>query len=217
MDKVQKINCKAITWKKIKKNGLDLDYAVVIPRQIASELFQELEDTLEYFTGDLNIIKVFGKAYNIPRKHVAYGDPGVTYTYSGITVPALPWPEPVLALREFLVDLKGLKYNFVLVNRYKNGRDHMGEHRDNEPELDPDYPIASISLGQERDFVLKHKDSRRPGQQKVFIPPVKILLEHGSILLMNPPTNEIWYHSLPLRKSVHGPRINLTFRKIRPK
>lgn len=47
----------------------------------------------------------------------------------------------------------------------------MGEHRDNEPELDPDAPIASVSLGQERTFVLKHKDARKSGKDKRLIPP----------------------------------------------
>ncbi|RVE54947.1 hypothetical protein evm_000314 [Chilo suppressalis] len=115
--------------------------------------------------------RVFGKVYPLPRQQVAYGDAGITYTYSGTTVPALPWPSPVLALRDFLFLLKGIKYDFVLVNKYQNGNDHMGEHRDNEPELDPSYPIASVSLGQERDFVLKHKDARKSGPDKKLIPP----------------------------------------------
>lgn len=51
----------------------------------------------------------------------------------------------------------------------------MGEHRDNEPELDPTAPIASISFGQERTFVLKHRDARKPGKDKKPIPPGKRL------------------------------------------
>ncbi|CAD0196560.1 unnamed protein product [Chrysodeixis includens] len=214
MEKLKNIDVTSVVWKSIQGDGLNLEYAVPINKNIASEIFIELENTLEYFTGDLSQIKVFGKVYPLPRQQVAYGDPGITYTYSGTTVPALPWPEPVLALRDFLVALKGIKYDFVLVNKYKNGIDHMGEHRDNEPELDPTAPIASISFGQERTFVLKHRDARKPGKDKKPIPPVKLELEHGSILLMNPPTNEIWYHSLPTRKKLLGARINLTFRKM---
>ncbi|XP_013182428.1 PREDICTED: alpha-ketoglutarate-dependent dioxygenase alkB homolog 2-like [Papilio xuthus] len=216
-DKLKEIEIDKVTWKSIREDGLDLDYAVAIPREKANILYGELENTLQYFTGDLSKIKVFGKIYPLPRQQVAYGDPGITYTYSGITVPALPWPTPVLAIRDLLFKLKGILYDFVLVNKYRNGNDHMGEHRDNEPELDPKYPIASVSLGQERVFVLKHKDTRKPGPNRKQIPPVKINLEHGSILLMNPPTNEIWYHSLPVRKKLTGARINLTFRKMRGK
>lgn len=98
-------------------------------------------------------------------------------------------------------------------NRYKDGQDHMGEHRDDEKELDPLCPIASVSLGAARDFIFRHRDAR--GKQSCRqIEPVKLELAHGSLLLMNPPTNTFWYHSLPVRKKVLLPRINLTFRRI---
>lgn len=60
----------------------------------------------------------------------------------------------------------------------------MGEHRDNEPELDPNYPIASISLGQERDFVLKHKDARKPGKDKKDIPTGKVYFKSSYLLMV---------------------------------
>ena len=97
--------------------------------------------------------------------------------------------------------------------RYKDGQDHMGEHRDDEKELDPLCPIASVSLGAARDFIFRHRDARGK-QSSRQIEPVKLELTHGSLLLMNPPTNTFWYHSLPVRKRVLLPRINLTFRRI---
>nr|CAI5837814.1 unnamed protein product [Callosobruchus analis] len=109
--------------------------------------------------------------------------------------------------------LTGHRYNFVLINRYRSGKDHIGEHRDAEKDLDKNTPIASISLGQQRNFVLKHGQSRGKNKTK-NVSPVKLVLEHGSILLMNPPTNDVWYHSLPPSKTAPGVRINLTFRKI---
>ncbi|XP_069975758.1 DNA oxidative demethylase ALKBH2 [Penaeus vannamei] len=88
----------------------------------------------------------------------------------------------------------------------------MGEHKDDEKDLDHNTPIASLSLGQSRDFYFRHQDARPPKSMK--IEKVSLLLEHGSLLLMNPPTNNFWYHALPPRKSAGGLRINLTFRKI---
>ncbi|XP_046965241.1 DNA oxidative demethylase ALKBH2-like [Vanessa cardui] len=214
---LNEIDLSSLSWKSIKNDSLDLEYAVTIPRSIANALLKELEDTLCYYTGDLAKIKVFGKVYALPRQQVAFGDSGITYTYSGITVPALPWTPAILSIRNFLFKLKGIKYDFVLVNKYRNGNDHMGEHRDNEPDLDPNFPIASVSLGAERPFILKHRDTRKPGPNKKAIPKITINLEHGSVLLMNPPTNEVWYHSLPTRKRILDARINLTFRKMREK
>ena len=89
----------------------------------------------------------------------------------------------------------------------------MGEHRDDEKELDQKTPIASISLGQHRDFIFRHRDARG-GQADRKLEPVKILLDNGSLLLMKEPTNTYWYHSLPKRKKLPGVRINLTFRMI---
>lgn len=57
--------------------------------------------------------------------------------------------------------------------RYRNGSDHIGEHRDNEPDMDENVPIASLSLGQQREFVLKHGDVRKKGAQKRSVPPGK--------------------------------------------
>lgn len=89
----------------------------------------------------------------------------------------------------------------------------MGEHRDDEKELVPKSPIASFTLGQPRDFVFKHAESRGK-QAKRNILPVKVELQHGSLLMMNYPTNVYWYHSLPSRKKLTNVRINMTFRQM---
>merc|ERR550525_384958 len=100
---------------------------------------------------------------------------------------------------------------FCLVNRYRDGQDKMGDHRDDEKELCKKTPIASLSLGAERDFVLKHTQ-----RSKNKVEPVKILLKSGTLLLMFAPTNDLWVHGVPPRASCKHPRINLTFRCILP-
>uniref|UniRef100_A0A915HLM9 Fe2OG dioxygenase domain-containing protein n=1 Tax=Romanomermis culicivorax TaxID=13658 RepID=A0A915HLM9_ROMCU len=89
----------------------------------------------------------------------------------------------------------------------------MGAHRDNEPDLDPEAPIASLTVGHARDFILRYSKKRDTNDDQVL----KLTLENGSLLIMKPPTNNFWYHSIPKRKkitSTTGPRINFTFRKI---
>lgn len=184
-----------------------------MPRSEADKLLSDCEGSLTYFTGELATVKLYGRSIPIPRKQVAYGDDGLTYTYSGITVPARPWLPFLAAVRQRIEEKTGFKFNFVLINRYKDGQDSMGEHRDDEKDLDLHHPIASLSLGQHRDFIFRHKDAR--GKNKTRdIDPIKLELEHGSLLMMNPPTNDFWYHSLPRRANQTGVRINMTFRKI---
>ncbi|XP_031351617.1 DNA oxidative demethylase ALKBH2-like isoform X2 [Photinus pyralis] len=201
-------------WRKISREGLDLDYALLFSKRLADRIMNQLENDVEYYSGNLTKVKIFGKLYNIPRQQVAYGDEGLTYRFSGVTIPAKTWIPPLKSIRDLIFRLTGVEYNFVLVNRYRNGSDHIGEHRDGESDLDPSAPIASLSLGQQRQFVLKHGDCRKKGPAKRDVPKVTIELQHGSLLLMNPPTNQYWYHSLPPRKNANDVRINLTFRKI---
>lgn len=202
-------------WKKIESYGLDCDYGQLFIKPEADDIFQQLEKEVEYLSGDLTKIKVHGKWHDIPRKQAAYGDPNLTYTYSGVTLSPKPWIPVLEFIRSRLTEATGYTFNFVLVNRYNDGRDHMGEHRDDEKEMEETSPIASVSFGACRDFFFRHMASR--GKSATCrIEPIKVQLEHGSLLMMNYPTNVYWYHSLPVRKTVKTSRINLTFRRVIP-
>ncbi|XP_054467063.1 DNA oxidative demethylase ALKBH2 [Anoplopoma fimbria] len=202
-----------VPWQKIESEGLDCDYALLLSKEEADHIYKKLEEEVVYSTGEEAKVQVFGKVHSIPRKQATYGDAGLTYTYSGVTRLASPWTPTLEYIRDVVTKTTGQTFNFVLVNRYKDGQDHMGEHRDDEKELDPLCPIASVSLGAARDFIFRHRDARGKNSRRQ-IKPVKLELAHGSLLLMNSPTNTFWYHSLPVRKKVSLPRINLTFRRI---
>lgn len=197
-----------VKWKMAHRSNLKIKYSVILPQHLADEYLQKLENEIVYLSGNLSKVKVFGNWFEIPRKHSAYGDPGISYTYSGVTIAAKPWTETLILLRDKVEKLTTYSYNFVLVNRYADGNDKMGFHKDDEKELDPTVPIASLSLGAARDFVFKHQNS------KEGIPNETILLTSGMLLLMEDKTNSFWYHGLPSRKKCMGLRINLTFRKI---
>ena len=81
----------------------------------------------------------------------------------------------------------------------------MAWHADDEKELRPDGAIASVSLGEARRFVFRHKAVKEKAE---------ILLAHGSLLVMRGKTQTHWEHSLPVMKRATGARINLTFRTI---
>ncbi|XP_078083798.1 DNA oxidative demethylase ALKBH2 [Mustelus asterias] len=200
-------------WERLRAEGLNCDYTKIFSKPEADDIFLQLENVLEYFSGEQTRVQVFGKWHDIPRKQVTYGDLGLTYTYSGVTLAPKPWLPVLEMIRDRVTQATGHTFNFVLINRYKDGSDHIGEHRDDEKELEPLSPIASVSFGACRDFIFRHRDSRGRGATR-HLEPVKLLLGHGSLLMMNYPTNIYWYHSLPVRKKVLVPRVNLTFRKI---
>lgn len=208
-----------LIWKKLTSENLDCDYTLLYKAKEADALLEECERTISYNTGQLARVQVFGKWYDIPRKQVAHGDPNLSYTFSGNIVPARPWTPFLNKIRDRITEMTGYTFNFVLINRYQDGRDHMGEHKDDEKDLVRKSPIASLSLGQARDFVFRHECARGSQSKKTEprrdIAPIKIELQHGSLLMMNYPTNCHWYHALPQRKKLPPAiRINMTFRNM---
>lgn len=63
-------------------------------------------------------LQVFGTWHKIPRKKVTYGDPGLSYTYSGVTFHPKPWIPVLTRIRERVTSETGHTFNFVLINRY---------------------------------------------------------------------------------------------------
>lgn len=148
---------------------------------------------------------IFGRERLVPRLVSWHGDPGTQYRYSGRLHQSAPWTPALLAVRQRVESLAGCGFNSVLANLYRDGRDGMGWHADDEPELGPEPLIASLSLGATRRFRLRH---RRGGAA------LTLELTHGSLLLMSGPLQRHWVHCVPKTARPVGPRINLTFRSI---
>jgi len=151
-------------------------------------------------------IKLYGRVHDVPRLTAWYGDPNKSYEYSGIKMKTKPWNSSLLQIKEKIETISKTKFNSVLLNLYRSGSDSVLWHSDDEPELGTNPVIGSLSLGEARQFQMKHKYDRNLKQN--------ILLQHGSFLLMKGKTQHNWLHQIPKRKNIKGERINLTFRKI---
>jgi alkylated DNA repair dioxygenase AlkB len=149
-------------------------------------------------------VTVFGKSHPQPRLTAFCAAEPLAYRYSGLLLRASPWPSYLSALVEELNGALGTQWNSCLLNRYRDGRDAMGWHADDEPELGPDPDVGILSLGATRRFALHHKPS---GLR------TRLLLPSGSLLLMRAPCQRFWRHALP-RMVSSGPRISLTFRPM---
>jgi alkylated DNA repair dioxygenase AlkB len=152
-------------------------------------------------------VTVWGKKYDQPRLIAWFGDPGKAYTYSGIAMTPLPWTQELRALKSVVESFANESFNSVLLNYYRDGRDNMGFHSDNERELGPTPTIASLSLGNERTFVFKHKTAKS-------IKAVRLKLTSESLLVMKGETQANWKHGIDKEILPCGPRVNLTFRRI---
>lgn len=151
-------------------------------------------------------IRVFGKTHMQPRLTAFYGDIGKTLSYSGITMAAHHWNNELLKIRDAISRVCSDRFNTVLLNYYRDGKDSNGWHADNESYLGHNPVIASVTFGAERAFHLRHNS--------LGIPTQKILLQHGSLLLMKGTTQHFWKHQIPKTAKPTGSRINLTFRHV---
>lgn len=142
----------------------------------------------------------------LPRLTAWYGDAGRSYTYSTITMEPEPWTPVLLEIKARVERAAGSAFNTVLINLYRDGRDGVGWHSDDEPELGELPVIGSVSFGGTRRFALRHR------KRKDLL--VELDLTHGSYLLMRGATQKFWRHQVPKTEDRVDPRINLTFRRI---
>lgn len=151
-------------------------------------------------------IKVFGKTYLQPRLTAFYADNSKTYKYSNITMKPNLFDNELLTIKNSIEKKLKIKFTSCLANLYRDGKDSNGWHADNEKELGENPIIASLSFGAERVFHFKHRHKKELKK--------KLILKHGSLLLMKGETQHNWLHQIPKTKKNIGKRINLTFRII---
>ena len=163
-------------------------------------VFAELRDVIGW---EQHPIRVHGRTLLTPRLTAWIGD--AAYTYSGVTNHPQPWPAALATLRDRLHDEFGVVFDSCLANLYRDGRDSMGYHSDDEPELGPRPVIASASLGARRRFALRHRETRRRWTWE---------LGAGDLLLMRDDSQSDYAHAVPKTARDVGPRMNLTFRRF---
>ncbi len=173
-----------------------------MPLDQANEYFDSLLQNIPWKNDE---VVVFGKRIVTKRKTAWYGDSNYVYIYSNTIKQALPWTRELVNLKQIVENLSNTKFNSCLLNLYHDGNEGMGWHSDDENSIEDNSTIASVSLGAERKFSFKHKQSNKT---------ISVLLEHGSLLLMKDATQKNWLHSLPKSSKITLPRINLTFRRM---
>ena len=152
------------------------------------------------------IVQVYGKRHPVPRMTVFLANEGIHYRYSGAIHRGCGWPEWFKPLLQQVNEACETDFNGCLLNLYRHGEDRMGWHADDEPEIDQQAPIASLSLGATRDFQLRHRNTPT---RRMSMP-----LADGDLLVMHPGCQSRWMHCVPQRRKVQTTRINLTFRRF---
>lgn len=169
----------------------------------ANHYFKHLKSNVEWQQDDITI---FGKTYKQPRLTGLYAENTASYSYSNIIMYPKPFPSEVLELKQDIEKEAQHKFTTALINLYRDGNDSNGWHADNETELGINPVIASLSLGSARPFHFKHRHLKKERH--------KMILDHGSLLIMKGSMQHYWLHQIAKTKKDIGERINLTFRSI---
>lgn len=175
-----------------------------ISRQRADYYFEHLKSNVNWQQDD---ITVYGKTYKQPRLTALYAENKNSYSYSNIIMYPKPFTSELLEMKQNIENVAHHKFTTALINLYRDGNDSNGWHADNEKELGENPVIASLSLGEVRPFHFKHRVLKEERH--------KLLLEHGSLLIMKGEMQHYWLHQIAKTKKKIGERINLTFRTIK--
>ena len=186
----------------INKDGVVHYFGPIMNAEQIEYYFQELFQKVEWAQEKL---LMYGKEITTKRKVAFYAEDSIAYTYSNSTKVGLPFTPLLNDIRSMVAKITKSDYNACLLNLYHDGSESMGWHTDNEKEIIPHSSIASLSLGAERKFSFKHKNTKET---------LSLILENGSLLEMAGVVQEHWLHSLPKTKKTNLPRINLTFRQM---
>jgi len=201
MNPFDDIHAKSRRWS-LSDDGIELRYdADFLPPAEADRLLEALKSEIDWRR---IVVNTPGGPQTVPRMISWHADEGLTYRYSGVAHRWQDWTPGLAEVRDRVGAATGVRFNGVLVNFYENERDSVSMHADDEDDMEPGAPIASVSLGQVRDFVVKHRET---GSRHV------IPLEHGSLIVMEGRTQQVSRHGVPKSRRSCGPRINLTFRR----
>ena len=192
-----------VDWQHFELADADVRLAQVFDAAQARDWFDRLRAEVPW---ERHRLRIFGRDVQAPRLSCWIGDADAVYTYSGTRFVPRLWTPACAELRERVGAICRERYNSVLCNLYRDGRDSMGWHSDDEGELGPRPRIASLSLGAVRRFRLRHR--RDPSAR------LQIELPPGSLLVMAGATQHHYRHDLPKTLSNTGARINLTFRRV---
>lgn len=195
-------------------------YYPLFSSEKSQQLLNSLLNTINWRQ---DVIRIHGREIPVPRLQAWYGDCASFYQYSGIHLQPEPWTKQLLAIKTLVEQVSGHTFNSVLINLYRDGRDSVSWHSDDEAELGPQPSICSISLGSPRRFMLRKKKtlsdrqtttSMTAGKSQQALERLKLTLPHNSLLVMAGAMQTYWQHAVPKTTKPVAERINLTFRRI---
>jgi len=179
-------------------------YRAHIPPDHAERAFAALRDTVAWQHPHYD--NPDGRRVYLPRLTANCGEE--SYDYSGLTFDPLPWTPLLASLRDIAAALVDPPLNALILQRYRDGRDRVHWHADDNPRQHQPVTIVSVSLGASRTMQFRREADKADK--------LSIALHSGDVLVMRGDLQQTHRHRIPRTAAPCGERINLTFRSLRP-
>ena len=180
-------------------------YHPFLDQHIANDIFHELYGNPSW-TGIH-----WERRETAPRYEYWCNDFHQSYTYGKNlgqrTYESQGWPDCVRQIQQWLKTSRGWYFEGCFLNGYNDNRDQLGWHTDDDPFINHALPIAVVTLGCPR--LIEFKPIGAPNSEKT-----SIMLEHGSLCVMNAGMQQTHLHRIPKAGFIAQPRISLTFRSL---
>ncbi|MBV8643312.1 MAG: alpha-ketoglutarate-dependent dioxygenase AlkB [Candidatus Eremiobacteraeota bacterium] len=167
-----------------------------IDRDLADALVRELSADTQW-RADSRVM--YGKRVLVPRQTAGRGE----------KMPQ-PWTPALTVVRAMVERHTGTAFDYVFLNRYRDGRDAVAWHGDRDGTRDARLVVASLSLGATRAFQLRPKKDSGLRHD-----PITLDVAHGDLVIMRGDTQLYWEHRVPRDARITGERLNITFRQHR--
>jgi alkylated DNA repair dioxygenase AlkB len=175
-------------------------YRAHIPPPQAARYFTTLRDTVVWQHPHYDNLD--GRRVFLPRLTANYGEE--SYDYSGLDFTPLPWTPLLAVLRGVAEALSGVPMNALILQRYRDGRDRVQWHADDNPRQRTPFTIVSMSFGASRTMQFRDQVNK---DDKIEIP-----LHSGDVLVMGGDLQQTHHYRIRQTRDPCGDRINLTFR-----
>lgn len=196
---------------KLKDNATILYYQRFLDESRVQSLWKEMM-TLNWEQSQMQTRG--GKTVLLPRLQSWMRDDGITNRMASLYQKqgGYPWSPTILWIKKNIEKLLGCKFQYVLLNYYRDGKDSIGFHGDTEARAKCTNVVGSVSLGGPRRFLLRHRNHKKLG----ILGKREFLLSSGCLLVMKDDTQVQWMHAVPkdTAQKYQNPRINLTFRQV---
>jgi len=135
------------------------------PDKLFDDIASEAEDY--YIPREKLTFSIYGKEMQLPRDKCFFGDQGKNgetplYRYGGKYNPKVnDWIPTVKLVRDLVEKETGQHCNHCVLNRYVDGSDYIGFHRDKTKDIVDGSLIMTVSFGVTRVMKLKNMEDKK--------------------------------------------------------